>query len=81
MIYYKLEDKEKEKIKRAEKITHTSYLDDEQYIEPESLMCCIEDLLLEIENMKEDIELLEDNQNTNTHDPYDEYGVNKKDFE
>lgn len=76
-MYYKLNEKEKEKIKKVKEITITDYelLDD--FIPVKNMMTIIEDLLMEIDKLEEE---KEDCENNKKEDPYYEYGVSERDF-
>ena len=52
-MYYKLDEKEIKKIKKAENLTNTDYDLEGDFIPVDALMECIENLLLHIEWMEE----------------------------
>lgn len=83
-MYYKLENDELEKIKQVEKLTCTDYDLVGDFIPGDSLMSAIEDLLVEIHNLQEKVTDLENDIENNYKlkniNPYDEYGVNERDF-
>lgn len=58
-MYYKLDEKEKEMMKKVEKITLTDYELLGDFIPVDSLMCAISDLLYEINYLNEKINDLE----------------------
>ena len=76
-MYYKLDEKEKEKIKKVKEITITDYELLGDFIPVESMMTIIEDLLMEIDRLEEE---KEDYENNKKEDPYYEYGVSERDF-
>lgn len=76
-MYYKLNEKEKEKIKKVKEITITDYELLGDFIPVESMMTIIEDLLMEIDRLEEEKEDCENNKKEN---PYYEYGVSERDF-
>ncbi len=81
-MYYKLEDSELEKINEISKITRTDYELSGNFIPVESLMSVIEDLLIEIDRSKEELED-EVEQRENYYKPiskYEEVGMSERDF-
>lgn len=83
-MYIKLENDTLKTINRASDITCTDYELLGNFIPVESMMCIVEDLLLEIVHLKECIEDMEqdieNNYELKNFDPYDEYGVSRNDF-
>lgn len=83
-MYIKLENDTLKTINRASDITCTDYELLGNFIPVESMMCIVEDLLLEIVHLKECIEDMEqdieNNYDRKEFDPYDEYGVSRNDF-
>ena len=83
-MYIKLENDTLKTINRASDITCTDYELLGNFIPIESMMCIVEDLLLEIDHLKECIEDMEqdieNNYDRKEFDPYDEYGVSRNDF-
>lgn len=83
-MYIKLENDALKTINRASDITCTDYELLGNFIPVESMMCIVEDLLLEIDHLKECIEDMEqdieNNYELKNFDPYDEYGVSRNDF-
>lgn len=79
-----LEEWEVNKIKEAEKITMVDYELQGNYIEANSLISLIEDLMLEISSLEDKISDLEDtieNDYELKHvDPYEEIGMSRSDF-
>ena len=59
-MYIKLEEKEIEKIKKASDITITNYELEGDFIPVDSLMSCIEDLLVEVDVLQEKVEDLKE---------------------
>lgn len=55
-MYYKLTQREQEKIKKAQDYTITNYDLEGDFIPVDALMSCIEDLLVEIDYLQEKIE-------------------------
>lgn len=55
-MYYKLTQREQEKIKKAQDYTITNYDLEGDFISGDALMSCIEDLLVEIDCLQEQIE-------------------------
>ena len=81
-MYYKLEDRELEKINRVAKITLTDYELVNNFISVENMMAAIEDLLSEIDNLEEKIkdreQEIEDNYRPIS--VAEQYGINDRDF-
>lgn len=59
-MYYKLNQKEQEKIKKASDITMSDYELEGDFIPVDSLICCIEDLLVEVDVLQEKVEDLKE---------------------
>lgn len=80
----KLKNREIATIRRVEAITDTDYELEGDYIEPESLLCAIEDLILQIDRLVDDISELENDIENNYElkhvDPYEEIGMSERDF-
>jgi hypothetical protein len=64
-MYYKLTQREQEKIKKAQNYTITNYDLEGDFIPVDALMSCIEDLLVEIDCLQEKIEDLRELYNEN----------------
>ncbi len=81
-MYYKLNDKELKVIQQASKITSTDYELINEFIPTDSFMSLVEDLLLEISNLKEEKQDLENDIRDNYKPiPASEmYGISDKDF-
>lgn len=58
--YYKLDEKDREFIKRASDRTITNYEIEGDFIPVDSLMNCIEDLIMEIDYLEERVEDLKE---------------------
>lgn len=59
-MYIKLDEKEIEKIKKASDITISDYELEGDFIPADSLMSCIEDLLVEVDVLQEKVEDLKE---------------------
>ena len=81
-MYYKLNDDEFERIKRASKITFSDYELIGDFIPVESLVNVIEDLLIEIDEQEEKIKAIEKDRDENYEPiPYErQIGYNERDF-
>lgn len=81
-MYYKLNDNEFERIKKASKITMCDYELIGDFIPVESLVNVIEDLLIELERQEEKYEDLERNLQDNYEPipPSKMYGIDERDF-
>lgn len=82
--YYKLEEKEIDKIKEIESITYTDYEIENDMIKTYALVNIIEDLLCayhELEEEKEDLEKkMQEDYNPKIENFYEEYGISERDF-
>ena len=80
-MYLKMEE---EKIKEIEELTMTDYDAKLGYIHSDNLESMIDDLLYEIHNLQDKVRDLENdienNYEAKKFDPYEEYGVSRKDF-
>lgn len=83
-MYYKLEGKELDTINKVSTLTYTDYEVLGNFVPVDSMYSMIEDLLDEIEHLKErykDLERdIEENYDLKPFNPYVEYGVSEKDF-
>lgn len=83
-MYYKVDDKELERLKEVSNITSTDYELLGNFVPVESMFNMIEDLLCEIhrtdekiKDMEQDIENNFEPKNIN---PYEELGISERDF-
>lgn len=80
-MYIKIDE---DKLKKIQEITMTDYEAKLNYVPSENIMNIIDDLLCEIDNMQEKIEDMErdveNNYELKNVNPYEEYGINERDF-
>ena len=83
-MYLELSDKDKEIIERISKITGVDYELKGNLVPIDSLVYALLDMLYEYDRKEEELEDLkqdiEDNYELKKIDPYDEYGISRKDF-
>lgn len=83
-MYYKVDDKELEKLKEVSNITSTDYDLLGNFVPVESMFNMIEDLLCELhrndEKIKDMEQDIENNYEVKNINPYEEYGISEKDF-
>lgn len=83
-MYYKLENNEFERIKEVEKITFSDYELVGDFIPVESMICAIEDLLVEYQRKGEELKDLqqdiENNYELKQENPYIDLGLSERDF-
>ncbi len=73
-MYYELNEDDVKRLKRAEDLTCTMYLENNNLVEPEVLMSCVSDLLIEVDRLQEEIKELKDDDIEYNRNPYDEHG-------
>lgn len=83
-MYWELSDEDLEKLNKISDITGVDYELKNNLVPVDSLIYALKDMLYEYHNKQEEIDDLkqeiEDNYEPRKIDPYEEYGVSRKDF-